>query len=721
MPAFQIYAMVRANSAPKARQRKRLTGGALRDPKRWNRPLSRFCMRSSYRRWNTNRFGFIALLYLAIGTLAHGEGLSRSKVELCGGIPTFTIDGVPHPGTCYSTYDCRPAELGRRVKQFAGTECDVFNFVVEVSGYGYSRPMWSGKDQWDFAELDERVRVILAAAPKARLVPRIYLDAPEWWRRENPTEMMVLGNGSTSFGEKLFALPRPGEFPSLASEKWRGDMRRALARVIEHVDRSDYAGRVIGYQLSGQKTEEWYHWSMNTDRLGDYSPHVQSEFRRWLRSRYRTDECLQKAWGRPGMTIETAPIPSQQERFGDRTRTFRDPVRERRVIDFHTFWSDVMADTIALFARTVKEATGGRKVVGAFYGYTFEFTELAEDAGHLALGRLTCSPDVDFIMAPSSYFNRNLPGSPYFRFPVASLRLHGKVAWNDFDQVSYKYFDKLREDPGLKQWEYQMGLTKTAEEFVWMNRREVGMGLTQGVQSANFDIHGGYYEDPVILAGVAQLNRIRTQATRKDQRASAAEILVLVDEESEHYLSFRNPVTTRLLSAQIAALDFVGPYDALLLSDLAMADTRQYKLVLVLNAAKLDEDQRGVLGRKVACGGKTVLWFHAPGYLTSQGSDPANMERLTGLRILPDGFAGADREARPTEGSWGRLNAETSVAFRSAKARENASFAERKAAVLDQPILKLLPGEQFHVVDPGAVVLAQRVDQPDKVVLAPSD
>lgn len=45
-----------------------------------------------------------------------------------------------------------------------------------------------------------------------------------------------------------------------------------------------------------------------------------------------------------------------------------------------------MADTIALFARTVKEATGGRKVVGAFYGYTFEFTELAEDAGHLALG-----------------------------------------------------------------------------------------------------------------------------------------------------------------------------------------------------------------------------------------------------------------------------------------------------------------------------------------------
>ena len=32
-------------------------------------------------------------------------------------------------------------------------------------------------------------------------------------------------------------------------------------------------------------------------------------------------------------------------------------------------------------------------------------------------------------MAPSSYYNRNLPGTPYFRAPVASLNLHGKVFW----------------------------------------------------------------------------------------------------------------------------------------------------------------------------------------------------------------------------------------------------------------------------------------------------
>jgi len=101
------------------------------------------------------------------------------------------------------------------------------------------------------------------------------------------------------------------------------------------------------------------------------------------------------------------------------------------VIDFHAFWSLVMADTIADFARAAKEATGRAKLVGAFYAYTFEFTELGEDAGHLAVGRLLECPDVDFLMAPSSYYNRNLPGTPYFRAPVASVRLHGKLFWNE--------------------------------------------------------------------------------------------------------------------------------------------------------------------------------------------------------------------------------------------------------------------------------------------------
>jgi beta-galactosidase len=570
------------------------------------------------------------------------------RVRMVGGVPTLVIDGQPHSGFCYSTYDTSAGNLERRVAQFAEAGCDIFNFVVEISGYGYSPPLWRGEHDWDFSPLDDRARRILAVAPRAYLLPRIYVDAPAWWRAKHPDEMMVLDDGSTSFGEKLFALPRAGDYPSLASERWLADMRHALRTIIAHVQQSDYADRVIGYQISGQKTEEWYHWSMNCDRLGDYSVPMRQAFGCWLADKYRTDQRLQTAWRDPDVTLATADVPSLAERIGNRDRTFRDPDRERPVIDFHRFWSEIMADTIDALAQTVKEATRGKKVVGAFYAYTFEFAELGEDAGHLALGKLLRSPHVDFIMAPSSYFNRNLPGTPLFRHPTLSLALHGKLLWNDFDQVSFKWFEKLQANPQLKTWEYQMGLTRTPEEFVWMNRREIGMTLAYGVQSAHFDIHGGYYEDPLIMEAVKRLGQVRGEALGFPDRSSAAEILVLVDERSQHYLRFRNPAPTPgtmlrdLLTAQVAELGFVAPYDTALLSDLASIDTGRYKLILVLNAFFLDSEQRDLIQQRLAVGDKTILWFYAPGYFSERGGGTENIGQLTGIHVVHDEDSGAD-------------------------------------------------------------------------------
>ncbi|MBM3475695.1 MAG: hypothetical protein FJX75_20715 [Armatimonadetes bacterium] len=546
------------------------------------------------------------------------------RVQRVGGVPTFVIDGKPHSGICYSTYDCHLPRLQERAARFAEAGCDIFNFVVEIAGYGYSRPMWVGPDEWDFRDLDERAHTVLEAAPKAWLLPRIYIDAPAWWCEANPGEMMLLDNGSPSFGEKLFALSREGNYPSLASAKWREDMDRALVTVIDHIEQSHYGAHVIGYQLSGQKTEEWYHWSMNCDRLGDYSAPMREK---------RDTIPIRDVMNWYGVPL-FPPLPTREQRYGDRTKPFRDPQTEANVIAFHRFWSEIMADTIEHFARTVKERTHGRKLVGAFYAYTFEFTDLAEDAGHLACWKLERSPYIDFIMAPSSYYNRNLPGKPYFRAPVASLQLHGKVFWNDFDQVSYKYYDKLKENPNLKTWEYQMGLTQTPEEFVWMCRREVGMELAQGVQLAHFDIHGGYYDDPTIMEGVKQLIDLRNEALKLPERGSNAQILALADEDSEHYYSFRSPVLTRLLSHQLAELVFVAPYDTALLSDLSGLDASRYRLVLMLDAAKLDETQRKLIRRKLCADGRTVVWLNAPGYFAGSGpGDVRNIERLTGIAV----------------------------------------------------------------------------------------
>jgi hypothetical protein len=234
-----------------------------------------------------------------------------------------------------------------------------------------------------------------------------------------------------------------------------------------------------------------------------------------------------------------------------------------------------------------------------------------------------------------------------------------------------------------------MGLTKTAEEFVWMNRREVGMELAQGVQLAHFDIHGGYYEDPAIMEGVQRLIGLRNRSLAWDDRTSQAEILVLMDEDSEHYLTFRNPISTVLLSGQLAPLGFVGPYDTLLLSDLDQADTSRYKLAIVLNAAKLDPEDCRRLRGKLARDGKTVLWLHAPGYVTDRAKSPENVHALTGIRIVPDPGSPVRGTARLTDRGLG--------------------------PPVEVPVI---PGEPFCVVDPEAVPLAVRADRPERVVMA---
>lgn len=607
---------------------------------------------------------------------------------MIGGAPAFCIDGQPHCGLSYMTYANNfttakgaPA-LPQYVKLFANAGGDLYTFVVDLGGlYRYTDTVWPERERWDFQQVDAIAHLIVGAAPpNAKLILQLYVDVPEWWAKENPDECVQLSTGSHDFGGKLFALPRSGNLPSIASTKWRESARRIIEATIDHVQGSDYGSRVIGYQVCGQKTEEWYHWSMNTELLGDYSPAMLAEFRRWLAARYGDDARLQAAWHQSGVSLATAAIPDQKARYGDRKATFRDPVGEQHVLDFHRFWSDVMADTIAYFARVVKEKTARQKVVGAFYAYTFEFAELGEDAGHLALSRLLDCPDLDFIMAPSSYFRRDLKGGQScFRPPVRSLTLHGKLFWNDFDPASFKFYEKDQKE--FAQWKAWVAVTDTAEEFRWMIRRELGNALANGVNMAHFDHHGGYYDDPQLVDEVRRAREVRDQALQKDRR-SRAQMLLVIDEDSQHYLTFRNPISTPLLSGQLAEMPFVAPFDCVLLSDLDRLDAGDYRLVLVVNAFKLDDAQRKSLLR-LKSGGRTIVWLYAPGLFRASDSsaDPEGIRDVTGIRVA--------RASGSAPGVAAQFVGPGRDAF---------------------PKVPLLAGDQFAIDDSSCEVLATRAD-----------
>jgi hypothetical protein len=641
--------------------------------------------------------GLVMLAQAALAAEGTPTGI-RSEVILLKGAPTFVLDGKPHGGLSYMSYANEVAQengkllLPANVKLFAQAGCDLYTFVVDLGGlYGYTRTVWPEPGRWDFSQMDAIAHLIIAnAPPEAKLIVQLYIDLPEWWARANPGELMLLSNGKTDFGEKLFALPRKDNLPSLASTRWRADAKVAVERTIDHVAQSDYAGRVVGYQVCGQKTEEWYHWSMNTEELGDYSRPMLTAWRAWLTARYQTDGNLQAAWGRPAATLASAPIPTKQERYGNKAATFRDPTREQPVIDFHAFWSDIMAETIGWFAGVVKARTNRTKVVGGFYAYTFEFADLVEDAGHLALGRLEQCPDIDFIMSPSSYYRRELKGGQsVFRPPVLSLRLHGKMLWSDFDPASFKFYQKDQKVYG--QWKDSLAVTDTAEEYTFMIRRELGNALANGVNVAHFDLHGGYYDDPLIMKEVARAREIRQDALNRD-RTSDAQVLVIVDEDSQHYLTFRNLISRHLLAEQLAELPFVAPYDVAILSDLGRIDVARYRLVLFVNALRLDAAQRQLITGKLKSAGRWIVWLYAPGYFRGPAlaADMGGIEDVSGICVA----AGA----KPS-------------------ASASAVFDGDPAGATPRAV-PLLNGDQFVIDDGAAAVLARRSDGNRQAVVA---
>ncbi|HOX40524.1 MAG TPA: beta-galactosidase [Candidatus Brocadiia bacterium] len=588
-------------------------------------------------------------------------------------MPTFTLDGKPFAVPCFETYV--PAR--RYFKQFAdaGVRVYMFNTNVAACDYGHSKPTCPDPDTWDYSGFEERMDMVLQADPDALVIPRVNMGTPRWWLDANPDEMEALDNGLTRYAEpnRNPTLPKDRAFPSLVSMKWRDYMGDALRRFIRHVQESDYAEHMFGYFLSGLDTEEWYHWSSGSDQLAGYSRHTRNAFQGWLREKYRDIESLRKAWNRPDVTFDNASVPSAEERKNHGPGTLRNPERFMHVIDFYLFYNEIVPETIDYFARIAKEETGGSKIIGAFYGYMYEFRGDPE-FGHNALQRFNESGNLDVIFVTASYENRAFgKGADYSRSPAFSVRLHNKLWYHDNDVVSFLASEVMKR-AGLGEggdWSTNaahymkaLGATDTSQKTIWMYRRSLAFAMCNGAYESYFDLHGGYYDHPELMAEVGRLNRVAGDSVNRDRR-SCSEILVVADEASCAYAGFRSPVLGEsLLNTQWDLTKIGAPADHVLLNDLGRLDMSRYKLVVVLNAYNLTDAQRALLDRSVKSGGRYIVWCYAPGYFNAHKRSAKLMREATNMEIVPPADADAvepKMSLLPTRHAIGQALAERGV------------------------------------------------------------
>ena len=562
---------------------------------------------------------------------AHGPGRAEYRIAPYHGAPTLFINGRPAFYGCWWTD--APAEGGWTRSDFAAKYAGptgIHIYAFDVGTLEWQRPKTGGTAFFDYSTVAARFRKVLAADPQALFHLRIYLEMSEghaaWWQALYPQELEVVSDGTR-------------HRQSFASPVWRDQVKEFLRGYIACLQKAGLADRIVSYQVGAGHTGEWVKGQTSMSGLtGDYSEPMRRHFRGWLKERYRGDaEALQRAWNDPRVTFESAEVPPAAAQFGTTPFVFRDPRREQNVIDYFRCLAELCGDLVVDFCRTVKQASGGRSLAGAFFGY---LTELAWNAGffgegpdseystyqrsgHLGLSRVLASPDVDFLVSPYSYGFRGIGGEAGAMPPAESLRLHNKMYILEDDTRTH-----TDTDPAY-------GRARNMAETAALLRRNWASVVIRG-QGMWWLVNKGAVDpdvDPAFTPLLTDFRRIGDWALETD-RASVAEVAVLLDDESFFYETVKNDLDFPLVFGQkLKGLPRMGaPYDIFLLNDLLEGRLRPYKLYIFLNAFRLDRGRRQALNKEIRQNGRVALWMYAPGYI-DEGPSLENMTDLTGFRF----------------------------------------------------------------------------------------
>ncbi|MBN1445173.1 MAG: beta-galactosidase [Candidatus Omnitrophica bacterium] len=510
------------------------------------------------------------------------------------------------------------AQLAGDIPTFASAGVNISLPAIQASRYGQVG-LWKGPGQYDFEKLDSDMRSILATSPDAYIIGRVVFNPPDWWIAANPSEMCIWKDSAGGSGQLWYA--------SFSSEKWRKDTGEFLEAVIRHIEESDYADRVIGYNMLYAFGPEWEHPSGN--RFHDYGVTNTREFRKWLTEKYGTDEALSRAWNRKA-SIATADIPAVSDRLtGDKFEFFDPAGKGNRIGDYIRFNDESVVSAIEYMSGIIKRVTGGRVIVFAHYGYHFMWPSINfSQRGHQALDKFLDIPHIDGSGSAYQYRVRYPGGSTVPITTVASFRLHGKT---------YILEDDTRTHLSTEDSEY--GRARNLWETTNILKRNSAYTISEGIPLWYLDFGNVWFEHKDIMPSIAQMADLHKEALNRDRKRNA-EIAVIVNQRSVTYLRSSNAVTVPVLTKQyFEQIPKIGaPFDSYILQDLD--NMPDYKLYIFLDTFALNEKEKESIRRVIRQKGRTALWIYAPGYITENGLSDEAMSEITGIKLLSKNIGG---------------------------------------------------------------------------------
>lgn len=588
---------------------------------------------------------FLAGLFLLAASVASQAQSSTTpldgRVAMHLGRPQLFVSGKPTLPVFYALTD---SPAGRwtweevpqwNLRRFA--DIGVKQFCVSI----WLEWIWTAPDKLDLDLVRRQIRGVLEACPDAAVMIRLHVNSPPWWNEQHPDELVRYADGPVE-AIQPWGMVRPLEGDlertprhSMASQRWRADSGAIVAKLCRELAATPEGDHLVALHLAAGVFHEWHYYGF-IDHEPDVGLAMTERFRTWLREKYPTDEALRTAWHDPAVTRANATVPRMAERHQTSDGYFRDPQRERRVIDYYECHQLSVAESIEHFCRIAKENWPRPLVTGAFYGYYFTLFGRMATGGHLQIERLLNSPWIDYLSGPQSYRHRDVGCAGFSRGLLESVRLHGKLWLDEYDTR-----------PGLGA-QADPDPDRELANMVGVERRCFSEPLLrgQGFWFYDFGLRTGHgnWDRPALLREAQDMKVLFGQRLAKPFE-SGADVLLVMSNEVFYFLGNSrktDPVTpvaiddfTEDLFHTGAAVDMIYPFD------LERVDLARYRAVILPNAYYLTAKQREFIRTRVMRDGRTVIFMSAPGYTDGERLNVDFVGEVTGMTVqrAPTGTA----------------------------------------------------------------------------------
>lgn len=532
--------------------------------------------------------------------------IDAPQVVIRDGVPTLVRNHRVYPPIMFfgSPADERRAEtVLEQVKMAAEAGVHLHSYLIDFE-----------VDENSVTEAVKFAAFILSRSvqsdPESQVIFRLVLRAPRNWNEKYPKA--VYRNTDGSLAE-----------PSVCDEDFWTTGKNAIDQFVRQMRLLHLKDHILGLHL------ERGEWFFAEGSSYDNSLAAQAKFREWVRVRYANDDVtLRASWFDGGVNFDTIKIPQYEPEGQEGERFIRSSRRQRRFVDYHLFLSDATVQRISELAYAAKAASEGYFLIGASYGYTFEWSHPA--SGHLSLGKLLRTPEIDFIAGPPSYRNREPGGSAAFPSPIDSFALNGKLYISEED---FKTSLSVGHEPD--DFNPQLKTPQALESVQW---RGAGAALAHASGVAWMDLWGnGWLRTHSVWERAKKVREALTD--RLAAPFDDPEVAIFIDERALAYLVDTHAFQLLVQNVRESVLRAGVSAAFYLLSDLAHREKfPESKLYIFVNAWDIRPELRASIKSRLQRDNKVLFWLYAAGLFDAGRDSLERAREVTGIALKPQPF-----------------------------------------------------------------------------------